>query len=63
LTNPKTYVIITPESEVKNMNYPIYPCDTTLYGECPKDCVKYGLPAPCNCCQPIAYSDDFEDDE
>lgn len=45
------------------MNHPIYLCDTTLYGDCPKECVKYGLPAPCNQCQPIAWSDDFEEEE
>ena len=43
------------------MQYIIYPCDLTLYGECPKD--KYGCGHDCKNCKPTIIEEEEEEDE
>lgn len=41
------------------MDY-IYPCDLTLYGECPKD--KWGCGHDCTKCQPTVVLDESDEE-
>ena len=42
------------------MTHIIYPCDLTLYGECPKD--RFGCGHDCKNCQPHIIEEEDKDE-